>query len=204
MPKTATTNTVSIPDATAWLDAHGDYLFRFAMKHLRDTASAEDVVQETLLAGLQARSGFSGDASLRTWLTGILKHKIADLIHKRSRELPSDNNAHDFDGDSDDLIACLFDKRGEWVVPQRTWGDPHATLEQTRFWGAFRICFDNLPPKLATAFSLREFSGFSIDELCVALSISSTNCSVILYRSRLALKECLESHSIGVINTRSA
>lgn len=181
-------------DPDEWLESHGDALFRFAMKHLRDHASAEDVVQETLLAALQARDGFAGNASQRTWLTGILKRKIADLIHKRSRETPFEHVAEDSHDDSDELTACLFDKRGEWVVPQRSWGNPSAMLEQQRFWEAFTRCFDGLSPKLSTAFSLREFSGLTIDELCETLNISPSNCSVMLYRARLALKECLESN----------
>jgi RNA polymerase sigma-70 factor (ECF subfamily) len=181
-------------DPDEWLERHGDALFRFAMKHLRDSTSAEDVVQETLLAALQARHGFAGQASQRTWLTGILKRKIADLIRKRSREAPFESEAQDGHGDPAELAACLFDQRGEWVVPQRTWGNPDAMFEQNRFWEAFTRCYDGLSPKLSTVFSLREFSGLSIDELCEILNISSSNCSVILYRARLALKECLESN----------
>jgi len=183
-----------LADPTQCLEAHGDYLFRYAMKHLRDHALAEDVVQEALLAALEARVPFSGDASQRTWLTGILKHKIADVIHKRARETPFENVAEDGHDDPDELTACLFDKRGEWTVPQRSWGNPEAMLEQHRFWEAFAQCFEGLSPKLSTAFSLREFSGLSIEALCETLNISPSNCSVILYRSRIALKTCLESN----------
>ncbi len=187
-------STLDATDPDEWLEIHGDALFRYAMKYLRDSASAEDVVQETLLAALQARDHFSGKASQRTWMTGILKHKIADLIHKRSREAPFENDTQDGHGNSDELISCLFDHRGEWVVPQRSWGDPAAMFEQNRFWETFTQCFDGLSPKHSTAFALREFSGLSIDELCETLNISLSNCAVILYRARLALKVCLESH----------
>lgn len=175
-------------DPTRWLDAHGDYLFRYAMKHLRDAASAEDVVQETLLAAYQARDRYSGNATERTWLIGILKHKIADLFRKRSREVP----LADYQTDSQEPASQLFDERGEWIASQAAWGDPDAMLEQKRFWETFARCFDNLSPKLSAAFSLREFSGLSIEELCDTLNISPNNCSVMLYRARIALKECLE------------
>lgn len=184
----------ALADPTQPLHAHGDYLFRYAMKHLRDPMLAEDVVQETLLAALEARAPFTGDASQRTWLTGILKHKIADLIRKRAREAPCENTEEDDHDNPDELTACLFDKRGEWTVPQRSWGNPEAMFEQHRFWEAFAQCFEGLSPKLSTAFSLRELSGLSIEELCEILNISPSNCSVILYRSRLALKSCLESN----------
>src|SRR6516164_10428229 len=71
-----------------WLTAHGDYLFNFAVGQLRDPAAAEDVVQETFLAALKARDRFSGRSSDRTWLVGILRHKIYDHLRKVCRERP--------------------------------------------------------------------------------------------------------------------
>jgi len=62
------------------------YLIRYATLQLRDAAAAEDAVQETLLAALAGESGFAGRSNLRTWLTGILKHKIVDAIRRMSRE----------------------------------------------------------------------------------------------------------------------
>ena len=180
-------------DPADWLDAHGDYLFRFAMKHLRDSAQAEDAVQETLLAALQSRKQFAGDSSLRTWLTGILKHKIIDIIRNQSRETSYAGDDPESIDHFEKLDKFLFDARGEWARPQTGWGNPEAVLEQDRFWEAFMACLDDLPPKLAQLFSLREFSGLQTDELCEVMNVSSSNVWVILHRARLALKVCLES-----------
>ncbi len=177
-----------------WLDAHGDYLFRFAMKHLRDTAQAEDAVQDTLLAALQAQKNFTGASSQRTWLTGILKHKIVDIIRRHSREKALYAPDTDTQNGDEALEDSLFDERGEWTVPQTSWGNPETVLEQERFWTAFLYCLDGLSPKLAHMFSLRELSGLQTSELCEVLNISTSNCWVILYRARIAMKECLEFH----------
>jgi RNA polymerase sigma factor (sigma-70 family) len=72
------------PDLAAQLDAHRGYLLRVARLQLRDEALAEDVVQDTLLAALSGK-GFAGKSSLKTWLTGILKHKIVDAIRRKQR-----------------------------------------------------------------------------------------------------------------------
>ncbi|MBI1423785.1 MAG: sigma-70 family RNA polymerase sigma factor [Gammaproteobacteria bacterium] len=181
-------------DPARWLAEHGDYLFRFAMKHLHDTALAEDAVQETLLAALQAVASFTGGSSQRTWLTGILKHKVIDILRKQSHTTQFAEDDANADDHSDRLDKLLFDARGEWAEPQRRWGNPEQTLEQDRFWEAFAACLDELPPKLARIFSLRELSGLETDELCEVLNITSSNCWVILHRARLALKTCLEAN----------
>ena len=191
-------------DPATWLDNHGDYLFRFAMQHLHNTAQAEDAVQETLLAALQAKDKFSGGSSHRTWLTGILKHKIVDIIRKQAREATYVSNDADSSDPSDKLDKLLFDQKGEWVVPQTSWGHPETALENERFWDAFTACLDGLSPKLARIFSLRELSGLETAELCEVLNITSSNCWVILHRSRLALKECLEANWIKETSGRDA
>src|SRR5947208_17158245 len=59
-----------------WVDAHGDYLFNFAVGQIRDPSVSEDLVQETFLAAFKARARFAGNSSQRTWPVGILRHKI--------------------------------------------------------------------------------------------------------------------------------
>src|SRR6478672_13849330 len=76
------------PDPGRWLDDHGDYLFKYAGFRLRDTSAAEDAVQETFLAALKAYEKFEGRGSERTWLVGILKHKVIDHFRKLEREAP--------------------------------------------------------------------------------------------------------------------
>src|SRR5207302_2162297 len=65
------------------------YLLRYASLQLRDRHTAEDAVQETLLAALAGEGAFAGRSNLRTWLTGILKHKIVDAIRLRAVKAPS-------------------------------------------------------------------------------------------------------------------
>src|SRR5262245_1094360 len=95
-----------------WVNAHADYLFNFAFGQVRDTGIAEDLVQETFLAALKARDRFAGESSERTWLVGILRHKIYDHLRKTCREravrvdpLP----AHDADDAWDESLLWLHD-----------------------------------------------------------------------------------------------
>ena len=177
------------------LSEHRNYLFRYAMLQLRDESQAEDVVQETLLAALQA--SFSGQSSLKTWLTGILKHKIIDLIRKKSREpgLPDDfsdvADTGDFDG--------LFEPNGHWTEADfpGAWDHTAQAIEDKQFWATFERCQQLMPKRVALVFSLREVMGLEIDDICKRLEITATNCSVILYRARMALRLCLEKNWFG-------
>jgi len=183
------------PDNAA-LAQHRPYLLRYALQQLRDEGQAEDVVQETLLAALQ--DNFSGQSSLRTWLTGILKHKIIDLIRKQSREAPLAGTAEGEEDNLDDFDA-LFDQRGHWTDDDKpqTWQQPNAALESKQFWKVYEACAGLMPQRLALVFSMREVLDMDIDEICKSLSISATNCSVILYRARMSLRLCLDKNWFG-------
>lgn len=171
------------------------YLLRYAMLHLRDRGRAEDVVQETLAAALEQNRRFAGGSSLRTWLTGILKHKIVDVFRARRRELAV-SELGDGEGDGRDPDA-LFDAAGAWQAPPAEWGDPAKTLEQKRFMETLANCNDELPERLAQVFTLREVSGLTTEEICAELGITSNNCNVMLYRARMGLRDCLQKHWFG-------
>ncbi len=110
------------------LEVQRGYLLRVARLQLRDTALAEDVVQDTLLAALKAQSGFTGKSSVKTWLTGILKHKIVDAIRRKQRE-PVAASALDEEADLEDFEG-LFKGNGAWAATPADWGDPEAALNQ--------------------------------------------------------------------------
>ena len=118
-------------DIAAQLDAHRGYLLRVARLQLRDDALAEDVVQETLLAALSGGT-FSGKSSLKTWLTGILKHKIIDAIRRKQRE-PLLASTFDDECDIEDLDGLFKAPFGAWDSPPAEWGDPEQALNRSQF-----------------------------------------------------------------------
>ena len=131
-------------DFAAELDRQRSYLLRVAQLQLRDRETAEDVVQETLLAALAGRDGFSAKSTVKTWLTGILKHKIVDAIRRRQRDPVLESSLPD-EVDLDDVDA-LFNARGSWDVQPADWGDPEASLRRQEFFDVLQFCLDRLPP----------------------------------------------------------
>ncbi len=165
------------------------YLLRYALLQLRDRDNAEDVVQETILAALEGRARFEGKSTAKTWLTGILKHKIIDLIRRKSRE---QSLTVDDDGSEADAIDALFQGDGHWQQQPVDWGSPARALEDKRFREAFEICAKAMPERNARVFMMREVLEMSTEEICKELGITPTNLWVILHRARLALRECIE------------
>ena len=167
------------------------YLQRYATLQLRDAAAAEDAVQDALLAALAGEAGFAGRSNLRTWLTGILKHKIVDAIRRQSR----DRQAGEAQGDGDaNEIDGLFDRRGHWQEEPEAWQQPEGSLQQKQFFAALEACLRALPERTARVFMMREHLGLETSEICKELEITATHCWVMLHRARMALRLCLETN----------
>ena len=180
----------NVLDPQAWVERYGDYLYGYALSRLRDVSSAEEVVQESFVAGLRHAQQYAGRGSERAWLLGILKRKIIDLVRKRSRS----RNAND----DDDLSELLFDEKGNWRSDPRGFGpQPGAALEKQDFWRTFRHCLSTLPEKQADVFSLRELDGKSGDEICKDLQVTPSNLWVLLYRARIRLAQCMKTQWEG-------
>ncbi len=177
------------------LEAHRKYLLRYALFHLREPSLAEDAVQDTLMAALAQSDRFEARSQVRTWLTGILKHKIVDLIRSRGRGLPADAFAL---GEDEETSDGSFDAKGRWVDPPADWGMPDAALESRQFWRVYEECCKRMSKRDALVFSMREVMGLSSEEICKKIEISTTNLHVILFRARLSLRTCMSKNWFGL------
>ena len=182
--------TYELSSPEQWLNLYGDVLYRYGLARVRDPEMAEDLVQETLLAALKAKENFAGQASEKTWLIGILKHKMIDYFRKASRE-----KTQGFDEQFvvDDENEDYFDKQGSWKVDFSSWSKPDKSMEQEQFMTTLQDCISHLPPKMAQLFVLREFDGMKSEEICELMSISTlNNFWVMLSRVRVKLRHCLD------------
>ena len=179
---------VSLLSPEAWVDQYGDILFRFALQRVRDVAVSGDLVQETFLAAMKAKDRFKGHSSEKTWLFAILKHKIID--HFRSKKYDqSDLNIEDYAETTDKF----FSDNGKWRILPSSWDiNPVEAYEQKEFMNALYRCLSEMPKRHAEAFVYREIDGLSTEEICKVLSITASNCWVMLYRARVLLRRCIE------------
>jgi RNA polymerase sigma-70 factor (ECF subfamily) len=175
-----------------WVDLYADSLFRYALLRIADKAVAEELVQETFVAALSSlgNSRFRGESACKTWLTGILKHKLLDHFRQKYR-----HQASSIDVIREDEIEDSFDTRGNWRVKPGQWGlNPEKHYEQQELMLIIMECIAALGERQADAFRLRELDGEEAEEICKVLKISSANYWVLMHRARLAMRRCMELH----------
>src|SRR3989344_1432662 len=177
----------------SWVEEYGDQLYRYALLRVRNGPAAEDLVQEAFVAALKSADSFRGDSSARTWLTGILKHKIMDYFRDLAKSASNGTGP-----DDSGSFGGAFDETRHWKVPPKAWPrtpDKEADLSALR--EALGKCLDGLPERQRRIFILRETDGIDTGELCKVFGLTPTNLWVILHRIRHQLKNCLERNWIG-------
>ena len=168
----------AMPAAVDWaaLAPHRSHLVQFARRRLLDPALAEDLVHDVFEAVVTGRAAFGGRSALRSWLVGILKHKIVDLVRQRTGHDSLDTTGCDADGDE------LPGLELECPQPQ-----PDEVAEQRQRLQRTLARLAELPASLRQVVELRVLNDLDTDEVCRTLAISEQNLFVRLHRARRAL-----------------
>jgi len=199
--------TVSALEPDRWVDRHADALFRYALARLGDSTAAEDAVQEGLLAALASMDRFDGHSSERTWLVGIVRHKVLDLIRRRLRTTAADAGSAAHAGALDHAraptrggggavpssVVCRADRAVR--TPESGAPDPgeHASRREAR--ARLRRCLDRMPSAQRQLLLLREVDGVPTPTLCEIFGVTPTNLWTMLHRAKARLRALLESES---------
>jgi len=197
MPKHASVEVAAsagLSDPRQWVELHGNYLFRYALIRVRNETVAEDLVQDTLLAAFQGKERFSGQSNERSWLTGILKHKVLDHFRRQARERTDnadDSLPEELEGRFDDLGLW---KREPESGPTDWSADAAGLMQRKEFMEALKLCIAKLPPRCADAFVMREMEATDSDHIQKTLGVSPANFWVLLHRARMQLRLCLETN----------
>ena len=176
-----------------------DYLMKFARLQLRNDAWAEDAVSETVLAALAKPQAFGNRSQLKTWLVGILKHKVVDALRHHGREVSGLGGSDDDVADPLDFIA--FQKDGHFQESPADWGNPEQDLSSRQFFNVLEACATQLPLTQGRLFLMREWLELPCEEICKELDLTPTNLYVQLHRARLRLRECLELNWFAKVST---
>jgi RNA polymerase sigma-70 factor (ECF subfamily) len=163
-----------MPIAASELEQHRSYLTAYALRRVGDSGLAEDLVQDTFVAALGAAQGFRGDASPRTWLTGILKHRIADTYRAPER-----------------AIESLDENEGAEAELAAPDADPAADLERTRLRETLRRQLARLPKRARRAFELAELEGRDAAEVSRLLGVTPHSVWEMVRRARKSLQAAM-------------
>ncbi len=163
------------------------FLLRLARLQLGSQADAEDAVHDTLVGAARGWNGYAGRATLRSWLTGILRHKIVDLI--RSRRPGPDVPVLVPDGEAE--FNGLFTSDGAWHPDTFVDTMCGATLAaQRQLLDIVELCMCRLPEDTARLFLMREYLDMELKEIEEHCMLTNANLRVVLYRARMRLREC--------------
>jgi RNA polymerase sigma-70 factor, ECF subfamily len=165
---------VAIAD-DAELKALEPILYRFALRATRDPDVARDLAQDALVAAVAQGETFAGRSSLRTWVIGILSHKVID--HFRRRATRGDDGG---DAGEAELVRAPSEEDVERVVAAR---QQLAAVERA---------LQRLPELERMALLLVDVEGLEREDCCSALGVSATHLRVLLHRGRNRLRRMIE------------
>jgi RNA polymerase sigma-70 factor (TIGR02943 family) len=187
--KSSKKNKIKREEVEQWFEDHGDGLYRFSLLRVGDSGHAEDLVQETFLAALKSWESYKGESTIRGWLLGIMKHKIADHFRKEGRfkaikgEFENDSKIKEQFG-----LFCWVKGFG----PTKWGNDPQEAHLNNRFLTVVNKCLEDLTPLQREIFVLREMEEYKTKEIEKISGMSGNHIRVTLYRARILMRLCIE------------
>jgi RNA polymerase sigma-70 factor, ECF subfamily len=185
----------------ALIHAHHSVLLRVAMTYVSSRAAAEEVVQETWLAVLNALARFEGRSSLKSWIFRI----AANIARTRAVREPRCLRFSSPPGTDAERIELSVDPDrffppdharfpGHWARGPASWKAPEERLLSGETRDVICAAIEQLPPAQRLVVTMRDVEGWSADETCQALDMTDGNERVLLRRARSRVRAALERH----------
>ncbi|RBQ09021.1 sigma-70 family RNA polymerase sigma factor [Pedobacter miscanthi] len=185
-----------LTDPHQWVSKYADYLYTYAVSRLNDEEIAKDLVQETFLAALERMDKFEGNSSEKTWLTAILKYKVIDVYRKRSKSFGEEiKPANDVDGEEE----FFYPEAGNWKVehwPQEMGIEEPDALISREFTEILQKCMKKLPGLWLAIFTMKHMDEEETAVICKELRVTASNFWVIIHRTKVNLRSCLQKNWI--------
>ena len=154
---------------------HNVRVYRFVLRMLRDTASAEDLVSQVFLDVWRTASQFEGRSQVSTWLLSIARFKALTALRQRKHE----------DIDQDDVMQ---------IADQAD--TPEASLDRNRTGAILRACVAKLSPAHREIVSLVYYHEKSVEEVAQLVGIPAATVKTRMFYARKQLAELLKNAGI--------
>jgi len=179
-----------------WVSEYGDYLFSIAFLKINHRETAEDLVQDTFLSAIRSLDTFRKESSVKTWLVSILNNKIIDHYRKRDTLQGPDEYLSKTD---DPFYSAFFQadrySDAHWKRdsrPQDWDNDTESELLRDEFFRVLEYCIHRMPSRLIPVFTAKFIDEKNSEDICKDLAISPSNYWVMIHRSKLLMRSCLE------------
>ncbi|RYG31258.1 MAG: sigma-70 family RNA polymerase sigma factor [Chitinophagaceae bacterium] len=192
-PESDSTNNHTI-DPQHWVNRYADYLYSYAAFRIKDPDLARDLVQETFLAALERREKFEGRSSEKTWLTAILKNKVVDIYRSKSSGLCKDSVAASVDAAAEGFFNPYDGHWNDQHSPAEFGIESQDAVENKEFVKILEACMNRLPALWLSVFSMKHIDEETTNQICKELKISASNFWVIIHRTKVNLRSCLQKH----------
>ncbi|RYE54591.1 MAG: sigma-70 family RNA polymerase sigma factor [Sphingobacteriales bacterium] len=190
------TGTAHSTNPQQWVVNYADYLYSYAIRRIEDEEMARDLVQETFLAALERLHGFEGRSTERTWLTSILKNKIIDAYRKKSSRLTNARNISNGETGSEEFFNPADGHWKETHLPQEFAREADDPLLSKEFHITLRSCMRKLPALWHAIFTMKHMDDLATEKICKELNITAANFWVIIHRTKVNLRACLQKNWI--------
>ncbi len=163
------------------MDRHGQKLFHYLVRGLRDEGDAADLAQEAFVRVYQNRAKYDPRQRFSTWLYTIATNLVRDRYRWRARHPEVSLDA------DDEPTASLEDALPDSAPP------PSDQAETNERAAEVRRAVASLPEELRTAVILSEYEGLPHAQIAAILNCSPKAVESRLYRARAHLRQRLES-----------
>ncbi len=160
------------------VEPHARPLFGLCARITRDSALAEDAVQEALFNAWRHLSSFDGRAVFKTWLHRIAVNAALEQLRRRGRH---EMTVEGPDSEDDFLDAVADDEPGP---------DRHAQGSEIQRQAESQL--DRMSVIERTAFVMRHHEGHSLEEISATLSLNTNACKQAIFRAVRKLRGALE------------
>ena len=156
---------------------------RFARSLTRDTARADDLVQETFLQALRGWHTFRPDADIKRWLMAVCHHAFVRSAQREARYVEAP--------DDDPELESLATARAHWAAHAVI----GAVIDQMDLGPAINRAMETLPEHFRGAVVLVDVEGQSYEEAAAILGVALGTVRSRLFRGRRLLQDLLFEHA---------
>lgn len=152
-------------------------IYAFVYRRTSDVAIAQETVNDTFLLLWRGKASFAGQSSFKTWLLGIAKHKMLDILRSRGRawereeELTPEEENHAASQETSGYALLLAKQQGEHL----------------------QLCMEKLSEAQMACVHLHFVEGQTLAQIAEVLEIPANTAATRVHHARRKLRDCMES-----------